>query len=107
MKKIYLAIPYSINPELSFDVSCKIAGKLISQGNIVFSPITHSHPIYMKNKDLLPSDSEFWLNQDLPFMGICDELHIICLKGWGTSIGIQKEIKHAKKLNKIIKFINV
>ena len=54
-KKIYLAIPFSGIEEKSFKAATEIAGLLISKGYIVFSPITHSHPINKCNIVFLSS----------------------------------------------------
>jgi len=107
MKKIYLAVSYSDNPRKAFKTACRIAGRLMSEGNIVFSPISHSHPIYKRTRKLLPNDTNFWLKQDLPFIEFCDELYIVRLPGWTISRGVQAEIMRAKELNKPIIFYDV
>jgi hypothetical protein len=45
MSKIFLSINYTGMEEKSFRIANKYAAKLISEGHIVFSPISHSHPI--------------------------------------------------------------
>lgn len=103
---IYLAIPYSFNPEKSFKKANKLTAYLISKGYTVFSPISHSHPIsnYM-NKDL-QKDSEFWLKQDIEFLKYCNMMIVYCFgKEWLNSYGVQKEIEYCFKNNIKIKFI--
>ena len=99
MKKIYLAIPYTFNPELAFEVANKVAAKLMDQGKIVFSPISHSHPIskYIKN----PQTHDFWMSQDLPMLLTCDELYLVVIGDNGyqlieNSRGCQEEIETAE-----------
>lgn len=106
--KIYLACPYSHpNPEereLRFLLSCKKAAQLMEQGHIVFSPLSHSHPI-SKYTVVEPCDHDFWLRQDLPMIDWCDELWIYQLDGWEKSKGIQVEIKKAESLRKPIQYV--
>lgn len=105
--KIYLAIPYSFNPELSYKIANEVTAGLMEQGFVVFSPISHSHPVadYLApNKRI---DHEFWMKQDLPLLEWADELHVIDL-GNGEiqqSRGVNEEMETAFKLGKPIKFI--
>ena len=52
--KIYLAIPYSGMAEESFRIANEVSAKLMNEGHIVFSPISHSHPIAIAHN--LPTD---------------------------------------------------
>ena len=108
--KIYLAIPYSWNPKRSFDIANKVAARLMSEGHVVFSPVSHSHPI----ADYLPGDlrtnSAWWMTQDLPLIDWADEVHIVCIGDLGhllieASKGVRAEWAHAEKTNKPIKII--
>ena len=104
MKKIYLAIPYSHSfeymRELRFEIANQEAARLMAEGYIVFSPISHSHPIAVQCN--LPKDYEFWKQFDEAFIDWCDELHIVCAPGWKESRGVAREIKYAKKQGKVI-----
>lgn len=110
MAKIYLAIPYTFNPELSFRVANKVAAELMSKGHVVFSPISHSHNIADHLPDNLRKDSDWWMNQDLPFVEWCDELHVISIGAMGDkwiveSSGVQQEFTKAAQIKKKIKII--
>ena len=99
MKRIYLACPYS-HPEVRVRLwrvahADKKAAELMSAGNLVFSPLSHSHPI-SHWYEVDPCDHDFWLRQDLWILDICDEMHILCLPGWGKSKGIKVEFEHAE-----------
>jgi len=99
MKRIYLACPYA-HPEVRVRLwrvaqADKKAAELMSAGNLVFSPLSHSHPI-SHWCEVDPCDHDFWLRQDLWILDICDEMHILCLPGWDESKGIEVEIEHAK-----------
>ena len=100
MIKVYLACPYSHpDPEVRKNrvrQVNKFAALLMMQGYLVFSPLSHSHPI-SKYCDVDPCDHEFWLKQDLWILDVCDEFHILCLKGWHDSHGIEVELKRAEK----------
>jgi hypothetical protein len=106
MKVIYLATPYSgtkKQQEERFKAVSLFAGELINKGNIVYSPISHSHPI-AKMKDL-PKDWKYWEKVDSYWISCCDEIYIYCLDGWKESTGVQAEIEIAKSMNKQIIYI--
>jgi hypothetical protein len=110
--KIYLAIPYSFNPELSHTIVCEVAAQLMQEGHVVFSPISHGHFISdFLDKDLR-TDSEWWMQHDLPFIDWADEVRVIYIGEQGEelinkSIGVQAEMEHARKTSKPISIIQV
>ena len=104
MTYTYLACPYS-HPdkdimERRFRTVTEIAGELLKKGEIVFSPITHFHPIAMACA--LPTGWEFWKRIDEVYIGLCEKLRVLHLPGWETSTGVLAEIKIAKTLGKPI-----
>ncbi len=108
MKKIYLATPYSSHADLvvrkaRFEVVNKIAALLMNKGYLVFSPISHTHPIALAGD--LPKGWEFWREYDLTFIEWCDEVFVLKQNGWKESVGVIAEIKIAKELNKPITYI--
>jgi nucleoside 2-deoxyribosyltransferase len=108
--KIYLAIPYSYNPEESFRIANKIAARLMKEGHNVFSPISHSHPIANHLPEELRTDSEWWMTQDLPFVEWADEVHVVSIGGYGWDLieeskGVQREILHAAQHGKPVNVI--
>lgn len=109
-KKIYLACPYRHeNQEIAikrFDYVNQIAGQVMMQGHVVFSPISHSHPIACRKHDL-PVGWEFWSQQDLPFLEWADELWVATFPGWHLSEGVRAEILAAGKLRKPIVYIRL
>ena len=78
-KIIYLAIPYTFNPELSFQIANEVAAELMEMGHMVFSPISHSSPISKYLSEDKKIDHEFWMHQDLPILSRCDELYIVVI----------------------------
>lgn len=107
MKKIYLAAPYThrnidvVNERVT--AINRKAAELMIKGDIVFSPISHSH--YISRQECLPGTFEFWQAQNHSMIEWCDEVHIYCLPGWMQSKGVRDEYEHALALNKKIEFI--
>lgn len=109
--KIYLAIPYSWNPAKSFEIANKISARLLSEGHVVFSPISHSHPIADYLPDELRTDSEWWMTQDLPFVDWADQVRVVCVGEMGSDLiaaskGVLRELRHAEETFKEIKVID-
>jgi len=102
--KIYLAAPYTHpDPEIvKFRVKAINAHAAYlmraGRGHIVFSPISHSHPIAMENN--LPTTFEFWQRQNREFIVWCDVVMVLRLNGWQESRGLVDEMKYAKLINK-------
>ena len=104
---IYLATPYSHpDPEVMeqrFQQACKVAGKLMGQGHIVFSPIAHTHPIAVEGN--LDRGWGFWGKFDYEFVSFSEEVWVVKMDGWDTSRGVAAEIKLATELGKPVKFL--
>ena len=81
------------------------AMRIMAQGHVVFSPISHSHPVAQHLKPELLMDHEFWMKQDIPFMEWADEVWMLCMDGWEESKGVQAEIKIATYLGKKIVYL--
>lgn len=103
-KLIYLACPYSGNEEQSFEIVTKFAAKLMKDGQFVFSPITHCHPIAKIAK--LPTTFDYWAEYDELMIKGCNELWVLCLDNWEKSKGVKAEIEIAKKINIPIKYLS-
>jgi nucleoside 2-deoxyribosyltransferase len=92
---IYLACPYS-SPfrairEERYRQANRAAARLIDAGHVVFSPISMSHPI--EDHMVGPRrPTDWWIDYDLAFMRVCDELIVLRLPGWGQSRGVAREI---------------
>jgi hypothetical protein len=104
---IYLASPYS-HPDPAvrqdrFERVCKVAARMMERGEVVFSPIAHTHPIAMKGN--LPTDWEYWKKVDEEFIKACSKLGVLMLDGWEDSEGIEEEMKLARSVGKQIIFI--
>ena len=106
---IYLAAPYSNNDRkvrlARFDTINKTASNLIRQGEMIFSPISHSHPIAEAGH--LPLDFEFWSKYDQWFLDRVDSITVLKLPGWLESSGVQREIEIMERLKKPVSYIEI
>lgn len=95
---IYLASPYTHDDqcvrERRFKDAAKAAAKLMSDGNVVFCPIAHSHPIDIEFSQ--PESGPFWKRQDAPFLHSCSQVVVLMIDGWDRSPGVAHEIQVAK-----------
>lgn len=93
----YLACPYThADPAVvrrRLDAVNRLAARLIAAGEIVYSPISHSH--LLTEAAGLPIDWAFWSAHSLAMLGACDRLLVYCLDGWECSIGVQAEVARA------------
>lgn len=110
-KLIYLASPYSHESKdimrSRFEMVTKVAAKLQDTYEYAFIlPITMSHVTagYMKNKGTSFAD---WEIRDLTYLSKCDELWVVCLKGWEESKGVEAEIAFAAKQKIPIKYLPI
>jgi len=109
MKHIYLAIPYTGMESESFRIANLTAARLMNEGHLVFSPISHSHPI-AKQCDL-PGDHAYWKEWNRSFIEHwADEVHVVSEHEgqplpWRESTGVQDEIEVAEMLSKPVVLI--
>lgn len=110
MKKllIYLACPYS-HPSHDimvdrFNAVNKAAAKLMGEGQYLFSPISHTHPIAECGE--LPRGWDFWEGYDRMMLNACDKLVVLTLDGWKESKGVQAEIEIAKEFGLPIEYMD-
>lgn len=103
----YLASPYSHpNPNVRlarFTTVCIAAGQLMNAGEIIFSPIAHTHPIAVTCD--LPLGFDYWEKYDREMLAACDEIIVLMLDGWRESKGVQAEIAIMKEMGKPVRFM--
>jgi hypothetical protein len=108
----YLAVPYTWNPERSFEIANKVSSYFMAEGKIIFSPVSHSHHIADHMAEPLRLSQEFWMNQDLPILRICDEIIFVLINAHDVrsgeellekSKGCMRELSEAILENKSIK----
>lgn len=97
----YLACPYSHPDPVvmahRFDRVNRAAANLIEQGMVVYSPISHTHPIAVAG-DLPDKSWAFWEQFDRAYLNLSHQLIVLCLPGWKESVGVAAEIKIAGEL---------
>lgn len=104
---MYLASPYT-HPDKSvkhdrFAAACSATAALMGKGQMVFSPIAHSHPLTAHGA---PSDWLFWKDFDRLILEACGVLGVLMLDGWKESVGVTAEIALAKSLDMPINYLN-
>ena len=102
---IYLACPYS-HPDPAvvnarYEYATAVAVHLMLQGEVIFSPLSHTH-----NMRGVPNTWEFWSKQDLPMVTRAKELRVLTIPGWGASVGVQAEIKHAQTIGRRVTYLD-
>jgi hypothetical protein len=84
-----------------FHAACQAAAELMRAGHIVYSPVSHSHPIAQHG---LPTDWSYWEWVDRRFLEVCDEVVVLTLDGWRESVGVRAEIRIANELGKDVRY---
>jgi hypothetical protein len=94
MEIIYLATPYSWSPNKAKRIADEYTAKLMREGHIVFSPISHSHNVADYMSEDLRKDHDFWMPQCLYWLGACTKMIVVSLDPAliETSTGVQEEI---------------
>lgn len=107
--KIYLACPYTDEDETveekRFEEVTYAAGVLMNKGHIVFSPLTHCHPI--RKKFGLPGTWAFWESFDQAFIEWCDLVIVYTIEGWDKSTGVKNEMDICREQGKPLKMFNL
>jgi Domain of unknown function (DUF1937) len=106
-KIIYIAGPYSNNAPADvklnasmekrvarFNAVTEVARCLIEKGELIYSPLTMTHPIDIRMKQ--DPGSAFWVTFDEAFMKHCGRILVLKLPGWNESSGVKREIEFFK-----------
>lgn len=106
---IYLAGPYNhVNPivmEERFELLTRFAANLMKEGQVVYSPITHNHPIAIRYG--LPRGWDYWEKFDTVFLRAATRMVVVTLDGWEDSQGVGAEILLATQLNLPITYVSM
>ena len=73
-------------------------------GELVFSPICHSHPIARLGQQ--KGDWRRWQDFDRWFIERCDKVVVLRLPGWQDSKGVQAEMDYAREICKPVSFFD-
>lgn len=97
---IYLACPYTSDDlslrEFRVQRANETAAALMAEGKLVFSPLSHSHPIATQCD--LPVDFHYWQEWNKAMISRCDALYVLELDGWQDSKGVVWEIEFAQSM---------
>ena len=100
---IYLASPYTGSPhEMNerFEYVTLIAAQLFNAGFLIYSPITHGHPMTGLVPELGSVDRYAqWMEHGLCLLKKCTALYILDTPGWNKSKGVQEECECAFENN--------
>ena len=107
---VYLATPYT-HPDARirqarFEIANHVAAWIMRQGHSVFSPISHSHHIAEHLPDDLLLNHEFWMDQDLPLLRVCNALWVYPANAAQTSKGVVREIREAEALGIPVRYVD-
>lgn len=98
---IYIASPYTHKEhqimQQRFEQVARYCGQLMLEGLVVYSPITHNHPIAILID--LPRTWDWWKKFDEHILKRCDSMRVLTLEGWSLSVGVMAEIEIAKQNN--------
>jgi hypothetical protein len=108
--RIFLASPYTHEDKevmaFRYEAALETTARLIREGNIVFSPIVHSHPIAIAYD--LPKDYKFWQAYTNSFiLHWAEHFSILCLNDWQNSVGLLDEFNLAMKVRLSFSFIHM
>jgi len=104
---IYLASPYS-HPDAAvresrFHAVCEYAAEAMRDGQLVYSPIVHSHPLAERG---LPGDWSFWSSHNRAMLERSSALVVLALPGWEKSEGVQAEVGMARSLGLPVRVVS-
>lgn len=105
---IYLASPYThVDPlvrKTRFLLAEQVTAELLKRGEIVFSPIVHTHEL--STKHALPYDFDFWQRYCLGMLRHAESFVILTISGWRESKGLQAELDFSRKAGIMVTFVD-
>jgi len=72
---------------------------------VLHSPVVYGWALTKGTKIL--TDFKTWSKYNYEMLSICSELWVLKLDGWELSVGVTQEIKWAKELGLIIKYVSL
>lgn len=89
---VYLAMPYTVNPELSYVIAREIVESCVKDGVAVYAPTLYGH-VAAKN-----GSYDYWVNHGIKLLEACDSVVFVEaaeLGPWRDSKGCQLELASA------------
>lgn len=106
---IYIASPYThadtAVQAYRFEAVCQLVADLTLKGNVVISPIIHSHPLFVRRPEI-GGQWDQWIALDTDLITGSEEIWVFTLEGWEQSKGVQAEINIARALNKPVRYVD-
>jgi hypothetical protein len=103
---VYLASPYTAPAydlmEARYHLTVKATAEIASAKIPVYSPIVSWHEVARQCK--LPTDADFWWQQDRALIRHCCELWVLTLPGYERSNGVKMEVAFASALHLPIRY---
>lgn len=97
---IYLAAPYGHEDSRVVEIRMASVTKQLAvyakEGKVATSPLL-MHFCLNSGIDL-PGDFDFWKDYCFGILEKSDEVHVLCLEGWNTSVGVIAEVYKALEL---------
>ena len=100
----YMASPYTRHPRglrVAWKQASRLAGRLMSAGVNVYSPIAHCHSLSQHGR-VDPLDLSIWYPHCELMASRCDVLIVAHLPSWQDSVGIQFETEIFERAGKPI-----
>ena len=99
--RIYVAGPYSSDPEANTQIAIEYGLKLMAEGHSPYVPhLTHFMDV-AANEQGQPVPYQRWLELDFDWLPMCDELHRLP----GESSGSDKEVELAESLGTPVVYV--
>lgn len=103
---IYLASPYSHSDpairEMRYRQAEEAMVQMLRSGEAVYSPIAMTHAAVARYN--LSLESGYWRPHNYAILARCDELRVLKIPGWDSSIGVGEEIEYAIDSGKAISY---
>jgi hypothetical protein len=114
MSFIYMCTVYSLDApedtidgmalrEFRYQKAMLYTAEFTKKGEVVFSPILHSHPLALKH--MIPGDFKFWEKIDFAFIDSAERVRVIMMDGWDRSRGVTAEVNYARSIDKPIEYV--
>lgn len=105
---VYLAGPYTHKKESMqtdrFNALTEFAANLMRDHDmVVYSPITHCHPIAEYG---LPGGWEYWERNCEAMLSRCNKMIVLKLPGWKESVGVKGELEIAERLGIPVEYVD-
>lgn len=102
----YLASPYTHKlasvREVRADRAARALTWLASKEYYVYAPVPHGHATVKHGNP----GYHYWIEHGLRMITALDGVIVLMLAGWAESTGIKVELEHAKKLGKLILWLD-